>query len=183
MIDSKNWDELATQAQQGDKSAYSSLLRSIAPYIKSVISPGLANPHWVDDIVQDVLMSVHKSLVRYMPDQPFKPWLNAIIRYRRADFLSQYYKQQEDINVSLDDAEGVEEGSEDPIAGLHDLQAVEAALSQLPPQQQTVFKLLRIDGFSVKEVAKQTGISESAVKVTAHRCSQKIKEFLMKQQE
>ena len=181
MTDETEWDTLARSAQQGDKKAYYRLLQSIAPYIRNVISPSLANKDWADDITQDILMGVHKSLPRYIADQPFKPWLNAIIRYRRAEFFSRYYHQQNHMSVSIDETNEVIEKMEDPIANLHDKQVIDAALSILPTQQQTVFRLLRLEGYSVKEVSQQTGMSESAVKVSAHRSAQKLKTFIEKQ--
>lgn len=182
MTDENEWDALARSAQKGDKNAYHRLLQSIAPYIKNVISPSLANKDWADDIAQDVLMGVHKSLPRYIAEQPFRPWLNAIIRYRKADFFSRYYQQQNHMNVSLDERNEALAGVDDPIANLHDKQVIDAALSILSIQQQTVFRLLRLEGHSVKEVAQQTGMSESAVKVSAHRSAQKLKTFIQQQE-
>jgi hypothetical protein len=44
------WKSLAIQAQKGDQRAYGALLRDILPYIKSVLTGGLANPDWIDVI-------------------------------------------------------------------------------------------------------------------------------------
>ncbi len=181
MSDTSEWDELARRAQQGDKAAYHRLLTAIAPYIKNILSSGLANPDWADDITQDVLMSVHKSLARYFVGQSFRPWLNAIIRYRRADFFSRYYGRQDNVNISLDDANERGESCEDPIARWQDVQGLEAALGRLSVKQQKVFRLLRVEGYSVKEVAQAMAMSESAVKVSAHRSAQKLKDFLKQQ--
>lgn len=170
-----NWDELAMQAQSGDKKAYHSLLSSLAPYVRNIIAPGLANRDWVDDLLQDILLGVHKSLTRYMPGQPFRPWLNAIIRYRRAEFIKQYYASRGHMRASLDD---VEEQGADTFESLHAIEDIERALEQLPQKQREVFHMVRIEGYSVKEVAAKTGMSVSAVKVSAHRSAAKLKELL-----
>lgn len=183
MTDSSKWDELARRAQSGDKAAYHALLKAIAPYIRNVITPGLANADWADDLVQDVLMGVHKSLARYLAEQPFRPWLNAIIRYRRAEFFRRYYDRKGHLSVSLDDTDEIVEGSIDPIAELQQLQGIETALAQLSLSQQQVVQLLRIEGYSVKQVAQKTGMSESAVKVTAHRGANKLKALLIDRSE
>ena len=175
MKDKDEWDDLALRAQQGDKAAYHLLLTSIVPYIRKVIAPGLANQDWLDDLLQDILMGVHKSLARYIPGQPFRPWLNAIIRYRRAEFFGQYYASQSHMKASLDEVEELENENFD---WLHELEDIERALAQLPQQQREVFRLVRVEGYSVKEVADKTGMSVSAVKVSAHRSAAKLKRLL-----
>ena len=47
------WRVLAVKAQNGDQRAYAHLLRDIVPYIRAVAAGSLANPDWVDDLVQD----------------------------------------------------------------------------------------------------------------------------------
>ena len=171
----EKWDALALAAQSGDKLAYHALLSALIPYIRKIIAPGLTNPDWVDDLLQDILMGVHKSLARYMPGQPFRPWVNAIIRYRRAEFLSQHYASMGHKKVPLDEV--VEKGV-DLLGFFQTLEDIERVLQQLPEKQQQIFYLVRIEGMSIREVAKQMAMSESAIKVSAHRSAAKLKEIL-----
>ena len=46
---------------------------------------------------------------------------------------------------------------------------VRQALAQLPPPQREAIVLHRFEGFSFSEIAEVLGLSESAVKVRAHR--------------
>lgn len=43
------------------------------------------------------------------------------------------------------------------------------ALKRLPPRQRQIIELLKLNDLSVKEIAMQLGMQESAVKVTAFR--------------
>ncbi|HBR69932.1 MAG TPA: hypothetical protein DEA55_11210, partial [Rhodospirillaceae bacterium] len=101
----EEWNGWAAAAQQGDKRAYAALLKGIAPFIRGMITGGLANADWADDIVQEVLISVHKSLHTWSPDRPFRPWLAAIASFRKADFLRRHYGARGDRKISLDDAD------------------------------------------------------------------------------
>lgn len=170
-----NWDRLAIMAQAGDKQAYQALLQSLIPYIRKILVPTLANPDWVDDLLQDILVGIHKSLARYMPGQSFRPWVNAIIRYRKAEFLSQHYANMGHMKASLDE---VEEESIDLTGFTQTVEDVERALDQLPEIQQVIFRMIRIEGYSIKEVAEKTGMSASAVKVSAHRSAIKLQKIL-----
>ena len=171
------WTELAAKAQGGDKRAYNRLLSELAPYIRNYLLPGLANPDWADDIAQDVLISVHKSLKTYAPEKPFKPWLMAIINFRRTDFLRKHYAKREDKQTTLDNVNFLKSHVTNP-AHAGEYKDIEAALQELPEQQRKIFEMIKIKGFTAKEVANETGMSVSAVKVSAHRTSKKLKTIL-----
>lgn len=172
-----DWEALAALSQQGDKRAYSTLLHSLSPYIRSVLSGTLANPEWIEDITQDVLISVHKSLDTYSADRPFKPWLRSIIYFRKADFLRQHYKKkkvQESVHENIEIH--VQNVTFQP--DYAELKDIQSAISSFPDKQQKIFKLLKIEGYSAKEVAEEMEMSESAVKVSAHRTASKLKKML-----
>ncbi len=171
------WNDLAQKALLGDKKAYSKLLNDILPFIKARIAGGLSNPDWVDDISQEVLISVHKSLATYSPDRPFKPWLGAIIQFRKTDFLRKHYK----IKHTKEKAQGNVEIFSQNVTfqeGGYELKDIESAISSLPEKQQKIFSMMKIEGYSAKEVAKAMKMSVSAVKVSAHRTANKLKEIL-----
>ncbi len=171
------WAALAVKAQAGDSRAYADLLRAIAPYIKNYVSPSLANPDWAEDVTQDVLISVHKSLKTYSAERPFKPWLHAIINFRRTDFLRRHYAGRADKTAPLEnlDFEG-EYVTKSPYAG--ELKDIEAALDALPEKQKKLFIMMKIEGYSAQEVADVMGMSISAVKVSVHRTAAKLKQDL-----
>ncbi len=173
----KIWAVLAQKAQGGDKRSYSKLLTELVPFIKSRLAGGLANPDWVDDITQEVLMSVHKSLDTYSADRSFKPWLNAIIQFRRTDFLRKHYK----IKQTKESVQGNIETFGQNVTfqeGLYELRDIQSAISSLPDKQQKIFTMMKVEGYSAKEVAKDMEMSVSAVKVSAHRTANKLKEML-----
>lgn len=170
---SEIWSALAAEAQAGDKRAYAQLLREILPFIKSTILVSLANPDWADDIAQEVLLSIHKSLHTYSPDRPFIPWLKAIINFRRTDYLRQYYKTNKQKHLFSEMLEFQGNSVTNPhTAG--EYKDIQKALSQLPQKQRKIIELLKIQGHSVKEVANELNMSESAVKVSSHRALKKL---------
>lgn len=171
------WSALAVLSQQGDKRAYRELLNAILPFVRGRLAGGLANPDWIDDITQDVLISVHKSLETYSGDRAFKPWLNAIIQFRRTDFLRKHYKVKK---VKESSAEKSEVFSEDVTFSTNagELKDIEGAMQSLPEKQRKIFKMMKIEGYSAQEVADEMDMSVSAVKVSAHRTTAKLKEML-----
>lgn len=173
----RQWADLAKKAQAGDTVAYRKLLTSIVPVIKRTVIRSLPTADLADDVVQEVLISVHKALHTYDPERPFAPWLMAIVSFRKTDFLRQHYAARGNKQVSIEsvDIPDYFPGRDDREQNFKD---IEEALETLPEKQKKVVELLKLEGCSTKEVSEKTGLSESAVKVTMHRALQKLKEKL-----
>jgi RNA polymerase sigma-70 factor (ECF subfamily) len=172
----KQWRALIVKAQSGDSAAYRELLSALVPVIRRAVVKSLPSPDSADDVVQEVLLSVHKALHTYDSNRPFTPWLMAIVSFRKTDFLRQHYAARGNKQVSLESVDIPDYlNSSDSSMNCHD---IENAINELPKKQRKVVELLKIKGFSTKEVSEQTGLSETAVKVTMHRALQKLKEKL-----
>lgn len=177
MTHPSEWSNLAEAAQNGDARAYNRLLSDVAPYLRAILLPGLSDKNAVEDIVQEILISVHKSLKTYTPGRPFKPWLLAIANFRRTDYLRRHYAGQKQGLVPLEEADHIAS----PVTstdGAAEYKDVREALDALPQKQRDVFTKLKLEGYTAQEVANQTGMNVSAVKVSAHRTLQKLKTML-----
>lgn len=171
------WQELAEKAQGGDKRAYSHLLKDLSVYVRRYLVGQLANPDWVDDITQDVLISVHKSLHTYSSDRAFMPWLHAIIQFRKTDFLRKHYKVRKTKESVKENRDIFDQNVTNPV-GMGEIRDIEAALRELPEKQRIIVEDMKIHGYSAKEVAKKLGMTDTAVKVSAHRAINKLKDKL-----
>jgi|TARA_R110002126_G_scaffold13118_2_gene56360 RNA polymerase sigma-70 factor (ECF subfamily) len=175
----QNWNNLAAAAQAGDKRAYQQLIKELIPYARAVLSGALAHADWADDVVQDMLISMHKALPTYDPERSFKAWVTTILYYRKADFLRKVYASKSQENQSFDDM--VEKNSAPHVTiGAHHAEYtdIEKALGSIPDKPRAIFILSRLEGYSAKEVAKIKNMSVSAVKVSVHRTAKRLKEIL-----
>ncbi len=170
------WKELAVRAQGGDASAYRELLTALVPFLRRVLVRGLSRPDDADDIVQEVLVSVHKALATYSPSRPFLPWLMGIVNFRRTDYLRQHYASRKNVTVPVESIDLADHVTNTAHAA--EYKDVENALGTIPDRQREVFELMKLKGYSAKEVSEQTGMSVSAVKVSVHRTMEKLKEKL-----
>lgn len=159
-------------AQGGDAAAYKELLQGITPRIRRIVARqrGFAGAEEVEDLVQDVLLSVHKVRATYDPARPFMPWLLAIVRHRLADGARRYGRMTAR-EVALDDAnltfvEPATNSLED-MSG--DAETLRLAVQSLPPRQRTAIELLKLKEMSLKEAAAASGMSVGALKVATHR--------------
>ena len=79
--------ELMLRAQRGDAEAYTELLELSSEMISSYLSRRINDKSAVEDVVQDVLLSIHRARHTFQVSQPFEPWLYAITKRRFIDYL------------------------------------------------------------------------------------------------
>lgn len=163
---------LMAAAQAGDAAAYATVLQDCVGLAASVARRAGVRPAAVDDVVQDVLMTVHRALHTYDPARPFQPWLRAIARRRAIDALRQHGRQgarelhdpDAYLNqVGQDDPADLAVGRQDEAARLR------SAIATLPPSQREAVELLGLQERSLEEASRQTGRSKVALKVNLHR--------------
>lgn len=69
----------------GDQHAYRRFLDELAQHLRMRLRQHLRQPDAdVEDLVQEVLIAVHKGLDTFRPDVPLTAWINAIARYKLA---------------------------------------------------------------------------------------------------
>lgn len=163
---------LMQAAQEGDNKAYAALLREIAPIVRRVIYRkwGFLQVSDVEDIVQDVLLSVHSARATYDPNRPFGPWLMVICHNRMVDSARRYGRRAAN-EVLVDELP--ETFSTEPTnmsgEGYGDMGALHGAIRNLPPAQQRAVTLLKLQEMSLKEASAASGMTISALKVALHR--------------
>ncbi|RMG39160.1 MAG: sigma-70 family RNA polymerase sigma factor [Candidatus Dadabacteria bacterium] len=175
---SARWAALMRKAQNGDREAYRQLLNELCPVLRSYVRNRVSNIHEVEDVVQEILMGLHKARATYIPNRPFSSWMFAIAKYKLIDYERRLMRKR-----------GPEILSEEVLAE-HDISAstyqsslendVRSAIAKLPEKQRKVVTMLKLEGHSVKEIAHELNASESAVKVTAHRAYKALKKILEK---
>ena len=157
------------RAQSGDRDAYRHLLEAITPYLRSLAAQQHRTPSDVEDVVQDILLTVHAVRHTYDPARPFAPWLTAIARRRIIDRL-RYRTRQAAREVPLDAQPETfamaAPNHEEPalIAG-----RLRQAIAALPVGQRRAVELLRLEELSLKEAAVKSGMTVGALKVAVHR--------------
>jgi RNA polymerase sigma factor (sigma-70 family) len=178
--------ELMRAAQQGDGARYVELLRTITPRIRQIIrrQRGFAGIAEVEDLVQDVLLSVHTVRATYDPARPFVPWLLAIVRNRLVDGARRYARiVRREIHVDEDDVTFSEPATNDDIGELEDAAILHAAVRALPDGQRQAIELLKLKELSLKEAAVVSGASIGALKVATHRAMITLRRTLGKRSE
>jgi RNA polymerase sigma-70 factor (ECF subfamily) len=160
--------DLLVAAQRGNAQAYGEFLRQLTPYLRGWFRRRMrALPDDVEDLVQETLLAVHNSRQTYDPDQVVGGWLFAIARYKLVDLL-RARAAREALHEPLDD-EGAELLSDAAPAAAEARRDLGLLMQQLPDKQRLPIEYVKIEGLSVAETSRRTGLSESAIKVGIHR--------------
>lgn len=171
-------------AQQGDAKAYESVIRDIAPIIESAIRPKINRQEDADDIIQETLVSVHRASHTWQPGRPLKPWIYAIADRRLKDYLRKRYRRGAEVSHEHEDIDrmAAHSGAQD-VTPDHELgEYVHEALEELPEKQRIAVTMMKLEGYSAKDVASKLDMSESAVKVMVHRIYKQLADAIRAKQ-
>lgn len=161
-------------AQRGDCRDYETLLKEVGDVLNGYFARHNAERSLCEDLTQETLLAIHRARHTYIPGRPFQAWMYAIARNKFVDSVragrASALRVASIETVPIDQIEAVQ-----PIGGFS---ALRTALTALSIKQRNVLSLLKFEGFSIKSVAAQLGLSESDVKVTAHRAQKVLKEAL-----
>jgi len=147
--------------------AYHAFLMELSAHLRAFFRKRLARlPDEVEDLVQESLLAIHNQRHTYDASQPLTAWVHAIAKYKLVDLLRRR-ASRELLTDPLDD--------ETDFFSSADSEAAEARrdlgklLDRLPDRQRLPIVHTKLEGLSVTETARLTGMSESAVKVGVHR--------------
>ncbi len=151
----------------GDEGAYRACLGALSAHLRAYFRHRLTHaPDEAEDLVQETLLAMHNHRHTYDAGQPLTAWLHAIAKYKLIDLLRRRGRH-ESRNDALDDAqELVASTDEEPADARRDLAKL---LTTLPDRQRLPIVHVKLEGRSVAETARLTGLSESAVKIGVHR--------------
>ena len=172
---------LMKAAQEGDAASYSAVLRACVPVAAATARRIGIPPDRVDDVVQDVLLTVHRARPTYDPARPFLPWLRAIAQRRAIDALRSHGRRGgREVHDELAYLNHADTGSDaDTTAGLvADGQRLRAAIATLPEGQRQAVELLGLQERTLEEASRRTGRTKVALKVNLHRAIKALRSRL-----
>jgi RNA polymerase sigma-70 factor (ECF subfamily) len=151
----------------GDSAAYHSFLKALSAHLRAYFRKRLfQRPDEVEDLVQEALLAVHNQRHTYRSDQPLTAWVHAIARYKLIDLLRARGSRDALTDPLDDDLEVFAKSDTDAADAKRDLGKL---LNTLPDKQRLPIVHVKVEGLSVVETAKLTGMSESAIKIGVHR--------------
>jgi RNA polymerase sigma factor (sigma-70 family) len=179
--DEQRLANLMRLVQFGNAAAYEDLLSDITPRLRRIVrrQRSFLKSEDIEDLVQDILLSVHSVRATYDPQRPFMPWLFAITRNRLADGARRYSRhgareiQVEDMAVTF-----AADTPNTTVGAYGDPDALKKAIGDLPAGQRDAIEMLKLQEMSLKEASAASGMSIGALKVATHRAMHALRKLL-----
>lgn len=159
-----------------DKASYAEFLTLTSRMLRGFVARRVP-PADAEDVLQEILISLHKARHTYDGTRLALPWVMAIAHYRLADYLRRHYSQMRHKQVDISEVENMllEEVTESSATS----ESISEEVKNLGARQQKILHLMHSEGYTAREVGSQLGMNESAVKVAAHRAYKQIRMKLL----
>jgi RNA polymerase sigma-70 factor (ECF subfamily) len=159
----------------GEESTFRTLVYKHKDKVRNLIFLTLGDTEFVDDISQDVFISVYHKLNEFRFESKFTTWLYRITVNKCRDYLRK--KRVRSIFVPIKDSDS--EYGTGPFSEDVDIpQLVRSAIEKLPEKLKLPLVLRDIQGLSYKEIADQLGTEVGTIKSRIFRARESLKIIL-----
>lgn len=159
----------------GDESTFRILVQRHKEKVRNIIFMTLNSTEAIDDIAQEVFITVYKNLKNFRFESQFTTWLFRITVNKCKDYLRK--KNVRRIFVPIKEADD-KFNSEIPAETDDISNIVQNAISKLPYKLKVPLMLKDIEGFSYQEIAETMNIEIGTVKSRIFRAREGLKNIL-----
>jgi RNA polymerase sigma-70 factor (ECF subfamily) len=168
-------DRLIKQFIAGDNSAFQVLVKRHKEKVRNIIYLTMSNSALVDDIAQEVFITVYRNLKHFRFESQFTTWLYRITVNRCKDYLRKMNVRK----IFSPIEEGIEVSEFDTPVENNDIsRIVMDAISKLPVKLRMPLILKDIEGFSYQEISESLNCEMGTVKSRIFRGRERLKEIL-----
>ncbi|TSA27293.1 MAG: sigma-70 family RNA polymerase sigma factor [Ignavibacteriales bacterium] len=160
---------------KGNDTTFRTLVIKHKDKVRNLIFLTLGDAEFVDDISQDVFISVYHKLNEFRFESKFTTWLYRITVNKCRDYLRK--KRVRSIFVPIKDTD-TEYGTGPFFENVDIPNLVRRAIEKLPEKLRTPLVMRDIDGFSYKEIADQMGTEVGTIKSRIFRARESLKLIL-----
>jgi RNA polymerase sigma-70 factor, ECF subfamily len=165
--------ELVAACLAGDQAAQRTLFRREYPRVHATVYRILGPSRDQDDLVQETFIAVFRGLSRFRAESRLATWIDRIAVRIVFDHIRARGKTP--IPLGIVDDETASAPEIDGQAHARDgLRRLYAALAELVPEQRMAFALYAIDGRSIAEVARLTGVTAVTAKLRIWRARREL---------
>lgn len=151
--------------------SWTAIDRELRPFVRRRVGDD------VDDVMQEVLIRMHRGLPALEDPERLGPWMIAVARSAIADHGRRHTRRRD---VPVEEVEAVTDPPEprsfDPALALASV--LGAFVADLPPTYREVLELTELKGLTQREAADQLGITLTATKSRVARGRRMLRQSL-----
>jgi RNA polymerase sigma-70 factor, ECF subfamily len=160
---------------EGDESTFKELIKRHKEKVRNIIYLTIGNSSSVDDVAQEVFVSVYRNINKFRFESQFTTWLYRITVNKCKDHL----RKQKIRSIFTPISETETDYGYNPAGGTEDVaQIVKKAIEELPEKLRVPLLLKDIEGLSYQEIAEAIGCELGTVKSRIFRAREGLREIL-----
>ena len=168
MAENEELRSLIAEAQDGSVRAFELLVSSHLPQVRRFARAFAQSDSDAEDLAQEALVKVYKSLRSYRFQSAFKTWLYAVVRNVFLDAArsraGQERAQEDPLPTDHARLPSTAEPPDEGLARAQERQRIWKALRELPAEFRTAVVLFDVEGHTYDEVAAIEGVPIGTVK-------------------
>jgi RNA polymerase sigma-70 factor (ECF subfamily) len=176
---------LVERAREGDVAAFERLITSYQPKIYTFAFAFTGSPDHAQDLAQDALVKVYKSLASFRFQSAFSTWLYSIVKNTYLDAVKSRAGRERALEEPLTDRDVAElheaATAEERLLAKESRRTILRALRQVPVAYRTVVALADVQGLGYEEIAGALGVPVGTVKSRLKRGRDALKDALFRQ--
>lgn len=181
--------DISRPAARARKEAFEQLVLRSRDRLRRYLNQrcGCRDPHFAEDVVQQVLIKLFLRAGQYDPRRSFWGWLYRIARNEHIDMLRRLHpgdvgrgqagRADDDMEQWLEQLVADGPGPVGAVVEAEQARLLERAIEALPALQRSVVRLKR-EGVKGKEVAARLGISQAYVSQLYHEAGEVLREAI-----
>ena len=178
-LDEQHFNELGRRIKKGDEKAFNEFAEDIYEVLWTVLFRYVGeNNNDASCAVQESLLKIWRVSDSYDSSRPFLPWVFKLSKNTAISMMkaNKYKPAAQSLDnsmrdyLSLDPEDSVDEGLMRT--------AVRGAINKLSEREQQLLNLRYFEDLSIGEIALETKMNPSTVKVAVHRARHKLRDLL-----
>lgn len=171
-----NESDLIKGCLDGDRRMQEHLYQRFAGKMYAVCLRYAGKAEDAQDILQDGFVKIFKNLHMYRGDGSFEGWIRRIF----VNTAIEHYRRQVNVYSVTESHENLLEANELSAIDNLSMKDLMKMIQELSPGYRTVFNLYVVEGYSHKEIAEMTGISEGTSKSQLARAKGVLQQIIKK---
>ena len=176
-------NEVVKLAQQGDKEAFSVLVRNYQNKVFGLAINIVRNHETADDLAQEIFIKAYQALPRFRFQSEFSTWLYQIAINHIRDHLRKHKKEKNDLRLDeIPEISGEEKEASEQLANRqaeeYRKRLLREKLEEMPEKYRLILSLRDIQGLSYEEISKMLKLSAGTVDSRLHRARRLLRKKL-----
>ncbi|WP_295774201.1 RNA polymerase sigma factor [uncultured Microbacterium sp.] len=152
---------LAVRAADGDERAFAVLVRRHSGYLIGFATRLLRSRADADDCVQEALIIAWRRLPELREPDRVRSWLSTIVARKATDRLR---SAAPTAPIEDTEPEALQPTPDESAVASSQLDMLRRVLDELPVEQRTTWLLREVSGYGYDEIARELGVSATAVR-------------------